>query len=88
VPGAATAARAAPPATRHIAHRPAPPRSVILWGTSFAGGHALVMASRLGHRIKGVVAQVGVPGGGPTARDEGRQGCGWEGRAAQAGAAR
>lgn len=31
---------------------------IILWGTSFAGGHALVMASRLGHRIKGVVAQV------------------------------
>ncbi|GBF89933.1 hypothetical protein Rsub_02637 [Raphidocelis subcapitata] len=31
---------------------------IILWGTSFAGGHALVMASQLGHRIKGVVAQV------------------------------
>lgn len=30
---------------------------VVLWGTSFGGGHALTLAARLGHRVAAVVAQ-------------------------------
>lgn len=32
--------------------------NVALWGTSFAGGHSIVLASRLGERVKAVVALV------------------------------
>jgi hypothetical protein len=35
-----------------------------MWGTSFGGGHALVLSSRLGARVKAIVAQVGGGMGG------------------------
>jgi len=33
-------------------------RNVALWGTSFAGGHAIVLASRLGRRVKALISVV------------------------------
>eukprot|EP00967_Tisochrysis_lutea_P113716 scaffold180690_cov18-Tisochrysis_lutea.AAC.1 len=30
---------------------------LLLWGTSYSGGHVLVTASKLGEKVKAVVAQ-------------------------------
>lgn len=44
-------AAASPPA-------PFDAKRIVLWGTSFAGGHVLVTAARFGHNISAVISQV------------------------------
>lgn len=56
--GDATAAGAGPDPVQAEILASVDPRRVVLWGTSFGGGHALVLASELGARVEAVVAQV------------------------------